>query len=486
MKNIRCICVTILVFLLFDKGYGQESQDGSESLQDLKSSTLSKYLSATTVKAGKIEDEMDRKTMKAFNEWQKMESKIQQRLSKLDSSKAREIISNSKERFSELQEKLKKTNSLNQYIPSLDSISTSLNFLNENPTLLSNIRGYREKIDKAMASVKGLQQQFQKTEDIKDYLKERREYMQEQLTKLGFARELKKMNKQVYYLSSRINDYKEVLKDHQKAESKALKLLSKIKPFRDFMHKNSQLAALFRLPGDPNDPTTQAGLAGLQTRAQVNGLIQQQLAIGGPSAQQQFQQNILSAQDQLTELKNKVTQFGQSSSDAELPQRFKPNNQKTKTILQRLEFGTNLQSQKANGYFPVTSDIGLSLGYKLNDKSILGVGASYKMGWGQNIRNINITHQGIGLRSFVDWKIKGSFWVSGGYEMNYLNEFNRVSVLKDLNAWQQSGLVGISKVVSLKTKFFKKTKLQLMWDFLSYEQVPRTQPVVFRIGYSIK
>jgi hypothetical protein len=56
--------------------------------------------------------------------------------------------------------------------------------------------------------------------------------------------------------------------------------------------------------------------------------------------------------------------------------------------------------------------------------------------------------------------------------------------LKGLQQWQQSGLLGISKIVSLKTKFFKKTKLQVLWDMLSYHQVPRTQAVKFRVGYS--
>ncbi len=222
---------------------------------------------------------------------------------------------------------------------------------------------------------------------------------------------------------------------------------------------------------------------------QVNNLIQQQVAAGGPNAQAQFQQNLKDAQGQLNELKNKILSSPLArggSSDDIMPEGFKPNNQKTKSFWNRLEYGTNIQSQKPNGYFPVTSDIGLSLGYKLNDKSVVGVGASYKLGWGQNIRHINITHQGAGLRSFVDWKIKGSFWVNGGYEMNYQSEFNRIELLKDMNGWQQSGLVGLSKVVSLKTKFFKKTKLQLLWDFLSYQQVPRTQPIVFRLGYSFK
>ncbi|MBK9381709.1 MAG: hypothetical protein IPN39_10305 [Chitinophagaceae bacterium] len=58
------------------------------------------------------------------------------------------------------------------------------------------------------------------------------------------------------------------------------------------------------------------------------------------------------------------------------------------------------------------------------------------------------------------------------------------NVLQNYSSWQQSGLIGISKTVPVKSKFFKKTSLKLLWDFLSYQQVPRTQPVIFRIGYN--
>ena len=163
---------------------------------------------------------------------------------------------------------------------------------------------------------------------------------------------------------------------------------------------------------------------------------------------------------------------------------FRPNNEKTKSFLKRLEYGTNIQTQRSNNLFPITSDLGLSIGYKVTDKSMIGIGASYKLGWGHGWNNIRLTQEGVGLRSYIDWKLKGSFWMSGGYEMNYRSAFNSVVQLKYLNAWQQSGLIGLSKVISVKTKFFKKTKLQLLWDFLSYQQLPKTQPIVFRIGYT--
>jgi hypothetical protein len=132
----------------------------------------------------------------------------------------------------------------------------------------------------------------------------------------------------------------------------------------------------------------------------------------------------------------------------------------------------------------------LSVGYKLNDKSIIGVGASYKVGLGHGWNDMELSSQGAGLRSYVDWKLPfpfggtgGGLWISGSYEMNYRSEFKSIDQLKCLTAWQRSGLLGLSKVFEVKNKYFRKTKLQLLWDFLSYQQVPRTQPVVFRIGY---
>lgn len=362
-------------------------------------------------------------------------------------------------------------------------MSTTMNFLGSNSEILSQSKEVKDKVWSALSKVDELKAQLQKTEDIKVFLKERKLFLKEQLEKLGFAKELKKLNKQVYYYSQQISEYKAMLNDPKKIEKKTLDLLSKTKIWKEFFRKNSMLASLFRLP-NPDEPLSMASLAGLQTRVQVNSMIQSQIAAGGPNAQQQFQQNMQSAQNQLNELKGKILKVGGGSSDAEMPEGFKPNNQKTKSFLQRLEYGANVQSQKASSYFPVTSDLGLSLGYKLSDKSVIGIGASYKMGWGRGWNNISITHQGVGLRSYVDWKIKGSFWLSGGYEQNFRSGFSDFDQLRDRSAWQQSGLIGVSKTVSVKSKLFKKTRLMLLWDFLSYEQVPRTQPLVFRVGYS--
>lgn len=458
----------------------------AQSFSDSTSSVVSiSYINAVSNKAENVKSKIANSGEKELKKLQRQEERIQKKLAKIDSTQAKELLDNSREAYKNLETKFNSVKGkYGKYIPSLDTLSSSLKFLHENPQFLTAAKDAKKKLDEALGKTKELQSQLAKAENIRQFLKERREYLKNQLEQFGFAKQLKKINKQVYYYSQQLNEYKSLLKDHKKAERKAIELLSKTTIFKDFMRKNSELASLFRLPGDPADPTSSASLAGLQTRSQVNNLIQQQIASGGSNAQQEFQQNVQQAQSQLNELKNKILKAGGGGSDLEMPEGFKPNNQKTKSFLKRLEYGINMQSQKANGFFPVTSDIGLSIGYKLNDKGIIGIGGSYKLGWGANIQNIKLTNEGLGLRSFIDWKIKGSFWITGGYEMNYRSAFSHVNELKDLNGWQQSGLMGISKQISLRSKILKKTKLQLLWDFLSYQQVPRTQPVLFRVGYT--
>lgn len=469
----------LLLILVLHTGVLVFSQSKTDSL--FGKFDPQKWTAAIEKKSDQLAEKIIAKSQKTLSKLQRQEEKLYKRMLKTkDSLQARASLEESRTKYQSLRDNLRTpaiTSGAGQYIPKLDTLSTALKFLDQN--------GINGNIRNALTKTQVLTNKFQQAEEIKRFIRERRQQLNEQLNQLGLTKQLKKFNKELYYYSQEVNEYKELLKDSKKAERKALELLSKTNLFKDFMRKNSMLASLFRLPGDPNDPTAQANLAGLQTRAQVNNLIQQQIAAGGPNAQAQFRQNLQEAQGKLNELKDKVLKHGAGSSDAEMPEGFKPNNQKTKSFWQRLEYGTNVQTQKATNFFPVTSDIGLSVGYKLNDKSIIGVGASYKMGLGTGWNNLQLSNQGAGLRSFIDWKIKGSFWLSGGYEKNYRTAFNDFDILRNLSSWQQSGLVGLSKVLSLKTKFFKKTKVQLLWDFLSYEQVPRTQPVIFRINYQL-
>jgi hypothetical protein len=460
--------VAILFVPLIIFSNDSHSQEAADSI--ISRIQIDRFTKSIRSNSEHLQEKMLRKSLKALDRFARISRK-------LDSNAAKDLQA----KVFALKNSIKHpviSRKVTQYIPRLDSLKMGLSFLDQN--------GASQKVKEALSSTALLQKRFEQAEEIREFLKEKREELKAQLEKLGLGRQLKKINKEVYYYSARIKEYKEIFKDPKKIEKKALELLSKTKLFQDFFKKNSILASLFRMPGDPTDPTYLASLQGLQTRAQVNALVQQQVMAGGPNGMQQFTANLQSARGQLNELQNRILKAGGGSSDAEMPEGFKPNSQKTKSFLKRLEYGTNIQSQKSSYLFPTTSDIGLSLGYKLNDKSTVGVGASYKIGWGRGWDHLNISSEGVGLRSYIDWKIKGALWISGGFEMNYRSGFTNLSQLQHYDSWQRSGLLGISKVLPIKTKLFKKTKLMLLWDFLSYEQVPRGQPIIFRIGYNIK
>ena len=442
-----------------------------------------------------ISGQLDKQTEKYLSRLEKQEQAIRKKLQALDSNKAKQLLGNTETYYAGLKEKLanptKKIQALQQYIPGLDSIQTATKFLSK----LDIGKGQLDKITNLNSSVGVLQDKLQSATNIKKMLQQRQEELKSRLTQYDMGKYLKKMNKQVYYYQQQLGEYKTMLQDRRKLEAKAMSIVRSLPAFKNFMQKNSQLAALFPSFGnsEPGASGAQA-IAGLQTRASVQAQLAQRLPAGGASGnpQQYLQQQVQAGQAQLNQLKDKLNRLGGSGGgDLTMPD-FTPNSQKTKSFWKRIEYGFNVQSQKQNRLLPTTSDLALTAGFKPNDKSVIGIGVAYKLGWG-DIKCIQLSNQGVGLRSYLDVKIPspfrgrsgGGFWITGGYELNWLPALNDKPELLSIPGlknpcWQRSGLAGLTK----KQKIGKKTaQLQLLWDFLSYNQVPQTQVLKFRVGY---
>ena len=449
------------------------AQEGSRL--DTALDVPSKWLTGLQQKADKAQRNLEKATDRYLTRLQRREEKLKRKLWKKDSAEASRVFGDVAARY----EGLKSTSGgvhPNQsfYSGRLDSITTSLSFIqrtgNADPSLTSTLNQY-----------KTLQERFNASSQIRRQLQERQRLLKAELEKLGMVRALRGLQKDVYYYSAQVQQLKSDLDHPDRLAQQLIQLAMKQPSFRAFFRKYSLLGTLFALPGESPDP---ASLAGLQTRSSINNLLQTQFGQGS-GVTSALQQKMGAAQSQLASLRSRAQGLQTGSwqnGDAEAPS-FKPNTQKTRSFLDRLELGFNVQSQRARYFFPVTSDLALSLGYKLNDRSILGIGASYKVGWGRSWEALSITHQGIGLRSYLDWKIKGQIYATGGYELNYRQLIKEVDQLKDFSAWQSSGLIGLSKRYKLGKV---NGEMKLMWDFLSHRQVPRTQTFVYRIGYRIK
>ncbi len=470
-------------FFFSDPVMAQEVDSIAIQLQELPNGFYNKV----EKKYASINKNLTKKTGKYLKNLKREERKFYKKLSGIDSGSAKFAQSSSDAyekfttRLTTKSEKLQKVN-LDEYSARIDTLSTSLSFLNQYPDLQEKIKLPSESLEKLKANLN-------ETSQVQAFIGERRQLMKEALAKYthlprGLQKQYEKINKTAYYYKAQVQEYKNMLKDPQKIEATTIKLLNKIPAFQSFMQQNSQLASLFALPQNYG---TAASLSGLQTRSSVQQMIQTRISAGGPGAMQQVQQNLSQAHAEINKLKDKLDKLGESDGDPDMPD-FVPNNQKTKSLFKRMEYGFDVDFGKNNSLMPGTAKVAVSLGYKLSDKFVMGAGLGYSLGLG-SIQHISLSHQGVSLRSFMDWKPFGngksgflsSLWISGGYEMNHNAGFKNIEQLKNYNAWQRSALLGISK----KYKISKKVRgeMKLLYDFLHREHLPVSRAVVWRVGY---
>lgn len=421
------------------------------------------------------------------------ENDLQKKMHGVDSNAAKTLfLSHPQQQYARYLGKLKTDSATSghatrgQYLPYVDSMQATLSFLSKNPDLLESSGIKAADVQHSLQNLKALQAKMQDAELIKQYIAERKELIKQYLSRMthlpsGLTGVYHQYNKQLYYYTQQVQAYKEELNDPDKMMQTALALVEKLPAFTTFMQKNSMFAGLF---GVPAGYTMSSALRGLQTRSQIDQIIGSQVNAGGPNAMQAFSQGMQSAQGALDQLKQRLSSLGAGGENPDLPPGFKPNPEKTKTFFQRLETGFNLQTTPSSYFFPATTDLGLSLGYKLTGKSTIGIGGSYKIGWQMPISHQFLTRQGASLRSSLDVAVRSGFSVTGGFEYNYQQPNTGISQIVSAALWTRSGLIGVSKTLSTHSKYFKSTKFQLLWDFLSYSQVPQTQSLKFRIAYS--
>ena len=486
-----------------------------QTLDSLSGKALSfpgRLLGRVQRKVAGINSQLTGQTESYLQKMARKEQRLQKKLAAIDPAAAQQLFSGSAQRYAALAQQIRSdTGKRGQsfsgvYPPYLDSLQGSVHFLQQNPQLLSS-QGtnlspqVQTQLQGACTQLQTLQAKMGVADQVKTFLQQRKQQIGQYLAQhanvqAALGKYYAGMNQDVYYYSQQLREYKEMWTNPDQLTQRALAVLNKLPAFQTFMKNNSMLGGLFSLPGSYG--TSQA-ISGMQTKAQVAALVKAQTgsgaggsllgtsqagADGGAAGTDALQSNLQNAQSQLDTYKSKLSSLGAGNGDMDMPN-FKPNDQKTKTFLKRLEYGVNFQTTHTNYYFPMVTDLGASLGYKLGHNNVVGIGASYKLGWGNGIQHIALSSQGAGLRSFLQIGIKGSFSATGGLEYNYTTPFASFQNLKLIQNWTKSGLLGVTKTVSLKNRVFKKTSVSLLWDFLSYQQVPKTQPFIFRIGYTL-
>ncbi len=117
-----------------------------------------RYFSKVDAKADRLNGQLSRRTEKALRRLQTQEEKINHKLSKIDSVAAHNLFSTSLVRMDSFGDSLSHLQDLvkgkitkvtakipgGQYIPYLDSLQTSLNFLNKYSSQLNEVKGIEQ------------------------------------------------------------------------------------------------------------------------------------------------------------------------------------------------------------------------------------------------------------------------------------------------------------------------------------------------------
>lgn len=481
----------LLLLFIICVSFAAQAQDTAIILG--KIANLPKHFFPTIdSKTTKLENSLTKQTEKYLSRLFHQEEKLKTKLARKDSTAAKKIFDSTAQKYKSLTEKMRsKTNRVENalagqgdYLPNVDTLATSLNFLTKKGNGLLADNKQLEQAKSVLGNLKELDGKMLQAEQVKAYIRERKQQLKEQLSQYGMTKDLAKYNKEAYYYAAQVKEYKTMWEEPEKVQQKAMELLNKLPVFQKFMQQNSQLSGLFASPG--GFPTASTGgsipiVNGLAPRASVQQALQTAIpATSTSSATQVMQQQIGNARTEISNLMDKVNTAG-GMGDKDVPD-FKPNSQRTKSFRRRLEYGGNLQFGQETNFLPASSDIGLQLGYKLSDKSSAGVGAAYKLGLGSGWKNIRLSSESVGLRTYMKTKLKGSFSLQGGAEWNYMTRFASIEELKNYSAWQTSALLGLVKSYKIGKKV--NGNVQLMYDFLHSQHVPASQPVLFRVGYN--
>jgi len=479
MAKLYSILILLSVLLCYNRLYAQ-TDSALESLQQIPT----KYIFVIDKKVDKYSKRITSKTEKTLIKLARWEGKIKLVLEKGNPQIAKNLFGNRQLTFEYMLEKFRSGESIAkqcdaQYDTYKDKLVVNLKYLDSEKVNLN--KKILKPLAETKAKVDSLSKQINDNDALQQLIKERKKQLWDatfQIIKKN--KYLNKINKETWYYIETMRNYKSTFNDPDKIETTVKNVLNKVPEFNKFVKQNSELASIFGLKGSSSGGYNQQQvISGLQTRYQVQNVVMKSL-VKNASVQQAVQQGLQQGKDELNALKSEMIKKGFKGNEFEMPD-FKPNMQKTKTFWQRIEYGADIQFAKNSNLIPVTSDISFSVGYKIDDRRIAGIGVNYKLGIG-SIDNIKFSNQGVGFRSYLDWKIKKQIFISGGFEINYNSILD--NDIKFLNPWQQSALLGVTKKIAAKGKWFKATRLQLLLDLLSKQHTPNSQLILFRVGYN--
>jgi hypothetical protein len=184
---------------------------GTATAQELQLPNAKAYTQKLNRKLNQVNEGINRKTDKFLQKMIRHENKIKKKLHKTNPELAQRLFHLSLDSIANIRNNFAKgANNFieKRYDAYIDTLQTSLKFLDN-----QHIQKAKNALDKSNS----IQNKFANTEQIKTYIKERKQVLWQQLSKEnGFAKEIKKMNKEIFITTKPLPNGNQYLKTRKK------------------------------------------------------------------------------------------------------------------------------------------------------------------------------------------------------------------------------------------------------------------------------
>ena len=445
-----------------------------------------KYLEKISGKTNDLNSRIDKTKTKYLKKYFKAENRLHKKLCKKDPALADKLFSYSKDPLYYNQQNtnekaiLKNQTASKEYFAQFDTLKSSVNFLKKDPNILSG----NQELDQVSGEIDGLDKNLASSDKLQQYFRQRKLQFKDAVLKYPeLQNDYLKMDKVNYYFGQQLDEYKNLFSiDQSKAEDLIKNALQGNSAFNEYMKNSGELAAFSKATNNQKE-----NLNGMQTMAQTKAFVQKDIEALGSNAKSIIEERMQPMSEAMSKLKN--GSFTNNMNAADLPD-FTPHPLKTKRFIDRIHHGVDFQFGNVNYFFPASCSLGFQVSYQLTMRSTAGIGYTYNAGLGKSWDNTKVSTNGYGYRSFVDYQLKGIFFLQGGYEKNYTSEIPAMleapyvikgEKLKIPSHWRQSTLLGLK----LKYKLNKKSSatMNLMYDFLHNKNVPASPALIYRMGW---
>ncbi|HET7116692.1 MAG TPA: hypothetical protein VFI29_09385 [Hanamia sp.] len=242
MKKIYYSILLLILLVATNTGHTQ----GLDSIAAKMENLPDHFFASIQKKYSSLEKNLTRKTNHYLKKMQRQEKKLQRKAGSSDSTLGKPNTNVDSLYAAFKQQLVVKENlagrmaqkvHLNQYNPFIDTLSTSLSFLEK-------YKGMADKIKLPTGTLNQLESKFNECEQIQKFMAQRKQQMQNLLatfTKVpaSLQNQLLQINKTAYYYSAQVHQYREMMKDPKQIEQKGLSLLQQLPAFQKFMQKNT-------------------------------------------------------------------------------------------------------------------------------------------------------------------------------------------------------------------------------------------------------